>query len=445
MRLQTVRIRGFRSILDSGEFAVADRLTWIVGPNEAGKSAALEALQLLRAPSGTAMFDAADDYPRAWAAQADADGPQPAAIPVVTAIFALDEAEMAALPPRLRGGRYEVTRYLDNHFAHRLLDAGPLVAWEALEATLRALAAEAGEGGSALGRQLDALIADPSLSERRFALAAERWVEEVVRGAGNPALVAAGDSAVSQLRRYAEERLALGCLVEAVPVFVLFDSSIRLASWVDLKPVPDRLPPDAVEDWKESYGNECLMKLLSLSSGAHEAPHPLPDTDEDEGPHHDMVEPFDPQRFRMGTVEARLTAALRDLWCSPKDRPASERVHIDRSAGYLRVAVADAMGSLVPLDQRSEGLQWLLSFLVVLFAERALPGRQTILLLDDPGLALDAARRARFLDHVRELSAEHQVLIAVHSEPPINRAAGSHICDARMEPFEEGTRIRTRR
>ena len=46
MRLRSFRIRGYRCVRDTGEVAVRD-ITALVGKNESGKTAILEALVLL--------------------------------------------------------------------------------------------------------------------------------------------------------------------------------------------------------------------------------------------------------------------------------------------------------------------------------------------------------------------------------------------------------------
>ena len=47
MRLTKARVQGYRSIIDTGYFDVEDGKTILVGPNEAGKTAILQALQKL--------------------------------------------------------------------------------------------------------------------------------------------------------------------------------------------------------------------------------------------------------------------------------------------------------------------------------------------------------------------------------------------------------------
>ena len=65
MRLATVRVTEFKSIKDSGTFQVGD-VTCLVGRNESGKTALLQALYRLNPIiEGQGIFDVTEDYPRA--------------------------------------------------------------------------------------------------------------------------------------------------------------------------------------------------------------------------------------------------------------------------------------------------------------------------------------------------------------------------------------------
>ena len=64
MRLSKARVRKYRSIHDTELFDIEWEKTILVGPNEAGKTALLEALQKLNSPEGIRGFDPLRDYPR---------------------------------------------------------------------------------------------------------------------------------------------------------------------------------------------------------------------------------------------------------------------------------------------------------------------------------------------------------------------------------------------
>lgn len=64
MRLRTVHVQEFKSIWDSNSFTVG-RVTCLVGKNEAGKTAILQALYRLNPIIGNdGEFDVTYDYPK---------------------------------------------------------------------------------------------------------------------------------------------------------------------------------------------------------------------------------------------------------------------------------------------------------------------------------------------------------------------------------------------
>jgi len=64
MRLTKARVQNYRSVKDTGEFSIENLKTILVGPNEAGKTVVLKALQQLSLPEGVDGFDEIRDYPR---------------------------------------------------------------------------------------------------------------------------------------------------------------------------------------------------------------------------------------------------------------------------------------------------------------------------------------------------------------------------------------------
>src|SRR5262245_48760423 len=110
MKLKKVHAREFKSIMDSNEFDVAD-ITCLVGKNEAGKTAILQALYRLNpiVPEH-AQFNVTEDYPRTHMGDyvLDVEENRRAPAQVIEAWFALDEEEIAAVenefgPRCLRG------------------------------------------------------------------------------------------------------------------------------------------------------------------------------------------------------------------------------------------------------------------------------------------------------------------------------------------------------
>ena len=99
MRLKKARIQNYRSIRDTGWFDVDEAKTILVGPNEAGKTAILEALQRINAPEGVEPFNPLRDYPRKrYNEHIQLGRLKPASIPVASAEFVLEPEDLEDLP-----------------------------------------------------------------------------------------------------------------------------------------------------------------------------------------------------------------------------------------------------------------------------------------------------------------------------------------------------------
>ena len=99
MRLRSVHIKEYKSIWDSNPFDV-DRVTCLVGKNEAGKTALLEALYRLNPiVSSDGDFDVTDDYPRSEVEdyQQEVENGRRADAIVVRATFELEVSEIQAI------------------------------------------------------------------------------------------------------------------------------------------------------------------------------------------------------------------------------------------------------------------------------------------------------------------------------------------------------------
>jgi len=117
MKLHKVHIREFKSVRDSGEFEVG-KTTALVGKNEAGKTAILQAIYRLNPIiAGDAVFSVTDDYPRMEVEDYEhsVSSGKRAPTTVVAATFKLDEAELQRLnddygPGILPSGSFTLSR-----------------------------------------------------------------------------------------------------------------------------------------------------------------------------------------------------------------------------------------------------------------------------------------------------------------------------------------------
>ncbi len=126
MKLNKARVQNYRSIIDSGWFDIECGKTILVGPNEAGKTALLQALQQINPPEGVAKFDALRDYPRAKYSEISTSVVKPEDVTVVEAQFLLEAEDIGEIPAEFKDCLYVFGRRLDNHYWHRL-EGGPQI------------------------------------------------------------------------------------------------------------------------------------------------------------------------------------------------------------------------------------------------------------------------------------------------------------------------------
>ena len=107
MRLKKARVKKYRSIRDSGWFDVEEAKTILVGPNEAGKTALLEALQKINPPrEAICNFDALRDYPRSEFNDIISGKVRLEDTTIVEARFALEPEDKEVIPPEFRDCDY---------------------------------------------------------------------------------------------------------------------------------------------------------------------------------------------------------------------------------------------------------------------------------------------------------------------------------------------------
>ena len=127
MKLKKARVQNYRSIIDSGDFEIEKLKTIMVGPNEAGKTVILKALQQLNKPDEVPGFEALRDYPRALFNDIDTGKVNPKDVTVVTGYFELEQADKDLIPEEFRNCTYKFFKNIDNSTYHNLIDAPPKI------------------------------------------------------------------------------------------------------------------------------------------------------------------------------------------------------------------------------------------------------------------------------------------------------------------------------
>ncbi|MEI2767986.1 MAG: AAA family ATPase [Nitrosomonas sp.] len=220
-------------------------------------------------------------------------------------------------------------------------------------------------------------------------------------------------------------------LSPALPKFLYFDDYKLLAGKINLPTLKEREVADQLTD-----SDETAQGLLQLAGTT------LQELMSDEG--------YETAKAKLEAIGLNITQKIFEFWKQnqdldvefdlkndPKDiAPFNQGVNL-----YIRIKNR-RHGVTVPFDQRSKGFIWFFSFLVWFDAvqSRAETDNTLILLLDEPGLNLHALAQADFLSYIRELAKQHQIIYTTHSPFMVDSA---RLEDVRVveDRVKEGTKI----
>ena len=459
MRLRKARVRKYRSIRDTGLFDVEQGKTILVGPNEAGKSALLEALQRINPPGAIRSFDALRDYPRAEFGDVMSGKVRLEDTTIVEAHFDLEEADKQAVAEEFRDCHYIYGRRVDNSAWHNL-EGGPSPRrFGDLKKEIARLLAHV---DSRVPRDTNGLSADTTPSAR-FATATQGWGDgDEIKGERATTLKRFLDKIFplveedneTEEKRYdelvaavtlEERRLtALRALHQRLPVFVRFRDYFRVRPLIHLEHLAQRLETNVLDDDYYDYGNQCLLRLLGFSarelSNLGKTPELKPGDVEGWRQYRDQL---DRRAYQLNSASVRLTEELRNVWKPDAKRAEAERLRIVADGQYLKVVVEDDLGVEIELDQRSEGFQWLVSFFVVFFAESADKHRNSVLLLDEPGMSLHGLKQQEFRSTISRLAESNQLIYTTHSPFLVGPDELNLVRVVEMTDRSEGTKVRT--
>jgi energy-coupling factor transporter ATP-binding protein EcfA2 len=382
MRLKSVHVTNYRSVVDSGLVAVDD-ISCFVGKNESGKTSFLMAVELLNPASGDRQIDIVRDYP-AWllseGEKAMAAGKPP---DLVAATYQLSDDERTEFEDFFGGGALTTTEpevrlhYDTQHTWYFNSDAKAAVAH-----LLKQLGSPAALGSV---ETIEALTAAAATTDH------EAPLNELLSKWSSP----------GKLRRS-----MVGWLDAHQPAFVYFGEYSLMPGRVS---VPALITRQAQGDIDREF--RTFLALLEIAGT------PLESFQDDAN--------YEQQKRRLEAAGIRITSDLNTFWSQNRD----SSIEFDKSAAdttaeaelatgiNLHVRSKGRRGVSVPIDEGSHGFRWFFSFLVYFTRVQDIhQDDQLVLLLDEPGSALHALAQADFLKVVEErLAPAAQVLYTTHS------------------------------
>lgn len=433
MRLTKARVQGYRSIIDSGFFEVENGKTILVGPNEAGKTAILQALQKLNPPEGIELFNPLRDYPRAkYDEDIEKGGIDPSKFTVVEGHFSLDANDVDEFPEGYKDITYVYGRYLDNSAWHKLDNAPNRLVFSDIDKDLQKMLLHFQETATTqgvaenlittIGTELDGIVLGLAKSSRISTEKAKQfkdWLKKNLKylDDDNVKENSRYEKIEEHLERPSEYDFVLATCKKMMPKFILFSNYFRIKPDLHLRKLADRIANNSLDDSQYDYGNICLLKFLGFT------PKELADAG-DTSKFNNLNDPkqyeqykaqLDERDYKLNAATIRLTQAICEVWNPTQDSRDANKLRIKVDGQYLKVVVEDELGVEVELDQRSEGFQWMVSFYVVFFAEASDKHKNAILLLDEPGQSLHALKQAEFRETLSKLSQKNQTIYTTHS------------------------------
>lgn len=425
MRLATVRVTEFKSIKDSGTFSVGD-VTCLVGRNESGKTALLQALYRLNPIiEGQGKFDVTEDYPRAEEEeyQQAIERKQKTPARVVDARFTLDISELSAiesefgqkalteptlallkgydnkLSPYLRLNEEEICRFLVTKAGITDDLAKEKLSWATLKEMAAGLEARSQSQTAAVAAAQTAANALTDPNDKAKGLAEALTLQE--------------PTAAKTLREKLSAILKLGVtsyiyathLNSNVPKFLYFDEYYQMVGQLNIEQLKQRQASNTLLDSDRPMIGLIELARLNLDQ--------LLATDRTEA----LLNKLEGTSNHLSKQVLKYWSQNRQLSVRFDVRPAKPNDPEGmRSGTNLWGLVYDsAHMATTRLGTRSKGFVWFFSFLAW-FSQQKKTGQKLILLLDEPGLALHGTAQGDLLRYIEaELKPHHQVIYTTHS------------------------------
>ncbi len=458
MRLYKARVQNYRSVIDTGEFEIEELKTILVGPNEAGKTVILKALQQLNKSDDVPGFDALRDYPRSLYNDISTKKVDPKDVTVVTGYFKPDPEDLDKLPDEFKLCTYKVYKNLDNSLYHELENAPPKVGYKDIKSDFLRLnshldvqfqstqQASSTQSPSEKFKLLTEKINDNTFISGSIAKQLADFLESTypLIDEENKKEEARYNNLIEIVNKNKKHDDVLSILDKSMPVFILFNNYFKVKPIIHLEHLAQRTEQNILDDQYYDYGNLCLLKLLGFSA------RQLADTANIQSPNindsaalSEYRDRLDSRSYQLNAASIKLTSEIRKVWMPNPNRPEADKLKVTADGHYLKVVVEDDMGVDIELDQRSEGFQWLVSFFVVFFAEAMDKHKNSILLLDEPGMSLHALKQRDFRETISRLADQNQTIYTTHSPFLVGPNELDIVRVVEMKSREEGTKVHT--
>lgn len=383
VRLSEVELRRYRSIEAMEGFKVQPDVTCLVGKNESGKTAVLQALLKSR-PLATAAFDEGLDYPsRLTSERKRQAGP----IKVSDLKYDLTDDDVADVEQVLGNGAL-ASRFVVYSTGYRF------------EWTTCSLTVDEAKVVAHLREGLD-LPSAPQKEVSNVSTVADlvsilESLED--QNSGAAAILAK----VNGWRGGRASLAAMDILEKRRPKFVYFGEYDSMPGEVNIKELIALRDANTLERSQQAF-----LSLLSMAGVDLE----------------DFIDPVSPEHLIRDVENASngITQEIFAYWSQNQNLRVQLHIAEQKAGPYpgptVQIRVLNQKHNVtVPFSERSHGFVWFFSFLAYFSEIENESSYPIILLLDEPGLNLHAKAQADLLRFIDErLAPSHQVIFTTHS------------------------------
>ncbi len=397
MQLTNAQVFKYKSIEDSSKVEIDPHVTVLVGVNEAGKSAFLEALNKSRPVVSGPKFDYVADYPRRELVLYErTHAGTPAKVTTLT--YKFSQAEVNGITADLG---FELFKELTFTVTHDYANSST-IGFSAAESAFVA----------------DLVAKSPLTVEHKAAQKSVGYLRDLANALDGEDLNDGETEFLGGLKsRFASMPSNWSSWLEyyvwskhlkmAIPKFLYFS---------DYNILPGKINLPYLQNLVDSKGeiNDQLQTALSLFEMAGIKMSDLAEPDS-----------YEEVKARLEAISNMISDKVFKYWKQNQELDVEFDIRADpkdvapyNSGSNLYIRVRNRKHRVsVPFNQRSKGFIWFFSFIVWFNSvkERVGNDKDLVLLLDEPGLSLHGLAQNDFLDYIGDLAKKHQVIYTTHS------------------------------
>jgi predicted ATP-dependent endonuclease of OLD family len=423
--LTKAQVFKYKSIEDSSPVEIDGDVTVLVGKNESGKTAFLEAVHKAL-PVENVKFDFVFDYPRKDYVRYRPQHDAKSYANVVELTFRIEKELADRINKEVFHGSQIIqpaqiftrtTHYGNASTIGFHVDLPAAIS--ALKKPLEGI--EHTDEVFAQARRLEDIVAKIEAkqlpADSSLSVFAKEWRDRFAKAAAN--------------WNFIDWHIFNAYLNPSLPRFLYFDDYKLLNGKINLESLSQRKANNQTND-----ADETTLGLFDLAGTD------LKELTSEEG--------YENSKAKLEAISLTITQQVFDYWKQNKELAVEFDIKTDpkdqppfNNGKNLYIRVKNLRhGVTVPFDQRSKGFIWFFSFMVWFSAveNRTETDKDLILLLDEPGLSLHALAQTDFLSYIEKLSDSHQIIYTTHSPFMVesNRLERVRVVEDRPK---EGTKV----